>query len=658
MQNSFFRFGWLHSTRLNYLLIALGCVGIFFGFSFNFNKLFEIESSSYFTGINVSITQFALLIFAIIFLLRSSLVNIIISLFLLFYGIVLNLFSGFSFAQFWWLIITWSSLIVWTFLIIEIHKTNLPKQLKFYGLLILIGYFCLDYLNFLLPIPVLFLATFWLWAKSTKPLKFVGIILLTILIINLIIAIYQIISGNFLGLSWLGENRQILELARQHFYFLNHDTSIIRGYGLLPHPNNLAMLASIILFCSQITNKYLKDNNITQVYKVSKIFSILLVLLTFSRLGYFLLIVFFLINFNFNKYFKKLKTKFILFGVGFLSVVTITVIWLGRFSSDLYRIDEFVWWKDAILKLNFQQLLFGSGIGSSSFILQKTLNLPVWANQPAHFGLINWVVEIGVIPLATIILLPFIVRFKLKETRNFSEHDYNNIENKSKDLIWLTSFGKFSLVGREEEVFRTLKHNINLNIFSYIYIFCEDKTTLDKFKIQNSYSNNIKFILTLKQLTIQEMFDQLKPKLEHSTIIFSNSDIQFSLLLKSELKYLKANDFWALTRYQDGKISEEFRMNKLDESYSTSQDVWISNFKNWNFKKNYCLGNVATDNLLNFQAFRAGLNIKNPSLEVITNHFHSNNQKVWLNKAKQHGWRLFISPSKISRDSNYEIIWE
>ena len=64
------------------------------------------------------------------------------------------------------------------------------------------------------------------------------------------------------------------------------------------------------------------------------------------------------------------------------------------------------------------------------------------------------------------------------------------------------------------------------------------------------------------------------------------------------------------------------------------------------------------DNLLAFNAFKIGLKVNNPALSVTTNHNHSLNLKEWNNKQEYHGFKLFLTPSRIGGMSEKEIIWE
>ena len=738
--SKFFRNGWLISTRLNYLIIFIAILGLFRSFNFNLNKFFLLNYNSFFTGLNISISSIIIVFIALIFVFKSSLKMIIFYWFLLAQGIILSLINQVSVSQYWHLIYTWSVLVCWVFISLEIAKSSVSTNLKIFGGIFLISYFCVDYLNFLLPVPILFLIASWFWLKSSKSLNVVFYILLTYLILNLGLAIFQVTTGNFVGLNWLGENSQTVALARQTVFLFGQKLTILRAYGLLPHPNNLAMLGIIGLFVSSIFKLNYKLNEssssnelLTKASNSSFIFKdgylraktvinlipavcLVIIILSFSRLGLFLAllyILFILVETNQAKlrniaetliFLIKGKTLLIF---SLIIVCVISILSLGRFASDSFRLQEFVWWGQVFQNLPTEKILFGSGLGSSAFVIASNLKLEYWANQPAHFGFINLIIEIGLIPLL-VILFGVLFDIFIRPASNFLKYKFpkslepeqilskisllNSVLKSTiitkmgfnPDKIWLTSFGHFSSPEREDEVIQTILKNIQNQDFDQIYLFSENKETVEKIQLrireddnrseqsqdlnQLSIKSQVNIILTDKQTNIQEMFDQMSSHLNFSQedrkftlnqiIILSNCDILFSTEFSKQLQFLEQKDFWAITRYENASLYLEGRYNKLGNLYSTSQDVWISYRQNWNFPKNQYLGNVAVDNFLAFQAYTKGLNVCNPSYEVITEHIHTDNQKLWQNKPKHSGWRLFLSPTKLNEMPQIEVIFE
>lgn len=740
--NSFFRNGWLASTRLNYGIIFMAILGIFGSFSLNLDKFFSLNYNSFFTGLNVSLSSIIIVFIASLFVFKSNLKMMIFYWFLLAQGIILSFINEVSVSQYWHLIYTWSVLVCWIFISLEIAKSSISRNFKSFGGIFLISYFCVDYLNFLLPVPILFLIVSWFWLKSSKALNTVFYLLSAYLILNLGLAIFQVTTGNFVGLSWLGENSQTAALARQTAFLFDQKVTILRAYGLLPHPNNLAMLGIIGLFVSSIFKLNYKSNqsnpsynfltktlNLRFFYKSGygqsksivyfvKIVCLVIIILSVSRLGLFLGLIGVLSILLETKRTKLRNIAetfiFLIKGrrqviFGLIIVCVISILSLGRFASDGFRLQEFVWWSQVFQNLPNEKILFGSGVGSSAFVIASNLKLEYWANQPAHFGFINLIIEIGLIPLL-MILFGILIGIFIRAVSNFLKYKFPKTLEPEQTLskislpnsvlkstmitelgsnphkIWITSFGHFSSPEREAEVIQTVLKNIQNQDFDQIYLFSENKKTAEKLTDQLklreyniraeqsqdlnqlSIKNQVNIILTDKQTNIQEMFDQMssysnfsqkdKQSSLNQIVILSNCDILFSTNFSEQLSRLKPKDFWAITRYEKSSLYLEGRYDKLGNLYSTSQDVWVSYRQNWNFPKDQYLGSVAVDNFLAFQAYTKGLNVSNPSYEVITEHIHTDNQKLWQNKPKQSGWRLFPLSTKLNETPQVEVIFE
>ena len=346
-------------------------------------------------------------------------------------------------------------------------------------------------------------------------------------------------------------------------------------------------------------------------------------------------------------------------------IVSLVLLWLGRSSSDLYRLGEFSTWTNLLSSANIFNLLIGIGLGSASVFLKRNLLLDYWAYQPAHFGPLNILLELGIIPILIMILFLALPAFKTN-TKSRLAKKYNKQEN-TKELVWVTSFGSINTKDRRYEVYSSVQSNLKANIFTKIYIFSENKTELDNLKKYLSRQNEAKqylykmvFIVTEKLFNIQQMFNQLSYLELATTICLSNSDISFSDNFNWQVhENLGKSDFCAITRYQNDVLYSEGRSNKLSQLYSTSQDTWVASLQDWKLiQKDFYLGRKSVDNLLAFNAFKIGLQVSNPSLSVRTDHNHSLNLKEWENKQEYHGFKLFLTANQFGEISDKEIIWE
>lgn len=653
---------WRYSTRLSYLLIVFGAVSLFLGFTFNLNKIFSVPYISYFTSINISFPHVLVILFALVILIRASIYEIYLKIFILLSSFISIWLSSSNLAAYFNFIWVFCVISCWVYLANQIlYSENVSKVNRvFFGFCLLL-YFFLDYLNFLLPIPILFCLVYWMWLKSTKPLNFVFYGSIGYMVLNFLISVYQVLTSSFLGLNWLGENLQLLELARQNISLFSFNNTFLRGYGLLPHPNNLSMLG---IFCLSLSSIY----NRNKLSKYLVYISFIVVILSFSRLGIALLAIYLILNFVWKNYKNwrmvpsKNITAIIILAV--LSIASFAVLWLGRGKSDLIRIEEFSLWINLFSNLSYPLLLFGVGLGNSPFFLQKNFILDSWAYQPAHLGPFNLVLEIGIIPILLIILSLYVHNLSIDKEKKLIRVA-RNMENK---LVWITSFGKFNSQDRRDEVYSSIQANLKANIFNKIYIFSENKAELDNLLTYLSSQNeskeylpSVNFITTAQQYNIQEMFNRVKTlELSTSIICLSNSDISFPNNFNRLVhENLGKSEFWAITRYQGDVLYREGRSNKLSQLYSTSQDTWVAFLEDWKkINKDIFLGRKSVDNLLAFNAFKIGLKVNNPALSLTTIHNHITNFQEWKNKQEYHGFKLFLTPSRIGETSEKEIIWE
>jgi hypothetical protein len=266
--------------------------------------------------------------------------------------------------------------------------------------------------------------------------------------LNLVVALWQVLNGNSLGLSLLGEpildlemqgiaKQPIMtEIARFIGIFLPiqsnldelQNLTILRGYGLTQHPNILGfsgVLGSAFSLCQSFLQ------NLTSINKIKKwllrsLFwlGIGLVLVSFSRSA----IVSLLLVLGFNWIFNcKLKFKFnkftkIILASSTALITTFFVSFLGNpisnsfFSSsrsDFYRFDDLQNWLNLINTLPIQNLFFGIGPGQYAFNLAQSLpNQASWSWVPVHNTFLLLIAEFGVINL--ILVVVFLVLFTKK----------------------------------------------------------------------------------------------------------------------------------------------------------------------------------------------------------------------------------------------------
>jgi hypothetical protein len=103
-----------------------------------------------------------------------------------------------------------------------------------------------------------------------------------------VVALLQFSGGSSLGLSFLGESHVVSGMSGSSFLNLN-DSLYLRGYGTFPHPNVFAgwLIFNILLGCFLFENMNKKRDYAI----VLMILSSLVLILTFSRISFFVCVI-------------------------------------------------------------------------------------------------------------------------------------------------------------------------------------------------------------------------------------------------------------------------------------------------------------------------------------------------------------------------------
>lgn len=258
-----------------------------------------------------------------------------------------------------------------------------------------------------LPVLLLFILSLTLnnWQK-----KLVWIYL----ILNLVIAAYQIVKGQSLGLLYMGEpviNANSLNIARETIF----GTNILRGYGLTQHPALLGFVAvfGLIFIYKNHHNSHPEgsERSHASIEKTSNVnvisqtiqqntpsaslptlrrvilpsIPILTSLLSLSRISILTFIFSWIINTK-----NKLNTypKIILLG-GILG------LFLYRFfTSDKYRILDLQTWFGITINMNVVDVFLGIGY-YPEFLYKYYEGLSIWQLQPTHNSVLGIFTQFG-----------------------------------------------------------------------------------------------------------------------------------------------------------------------------------------------------------------------------------------------------------------------
>jgi hypothetical protein len=174
---------------------------------------------------------------------------------------------------------------------------------------------------------------------------------------------------------------------------------------------------------------------------------------------------------------------------------------------------------------------------------------------------------------------------------------------------------------RQQENDFCLKHNVNNNLITNVYLIIDNKNTIIPDDIKKS--DKIKIIYIDSRPTFQTLFVIINKNTNKNDInILANTDIYFDDTLKLLYTSLKHDMCFALTRWD---VNHDDSITFLNHDYS--QDTWIfrGQIKNENMEANFFQGIQACDNRVAYEIKNAGYKIYNPSKTIITYHLHKTN---------------------------------
>lgn len=229
-------------------------------------------------------------------------------------------------------------------------------------------------------------------SRGTKFIQNVFFILLISLIIQLLIAFFQVLNSVSIGLGFLNEPQ--LSLGMENVAKSNIFSNIsLRAYGTSLHPNILAAYALMIA----VFSIYIHQTRLFHVKHYLKMLiltmSISTVVLTQSKIA--LIFIFLILIWYLNEKFK-------LFHVKQLVKLAIIVIFVGIsgfffLNSDAEqsfytRIDQF----NLQSKITLKEFFIGSGIGTYRLSYDRAAAEEWWNYEPVHFVPMIVFKELGV----------------------------------------------------------------------------------------------------------------------------------------------------------------------------------------------------------------------------------------------------------------------
>lgn len=201
---------------------------------------------------------------------------------------------------------------------------------------------------------------------------------------------------------------------------------------------------------------------------------------------------------------------------------------------------------------------------------------------------------------------------------------------------------------RDSEYKTCIRENIKNNLIQKIIIFISDNSKLD------IESGKIEIVKLEKRPSFKFLFEYCNQNLNDEICIIANTDI----FLDESIKYLTKdsldNTFLALTRwdlvFNDNQWFVQFYNHPFRGGPTTtgmlSQDTWI--FKSpivVDERSDFLMGKPGCDNRIVQILHENNYNVKNPSMQIITKHFHLTNYRTYNHTDMVLGPYLLVQPT-------------
>jgi hypothetical protein len=237
----------------------------------------------------------------------------------------------------------------------------------------------------------------------------------------------------------------------------------------------------------------------------------------------------------------------------------------------------------------------------------------------------------------------------LKNMDTLNTNDFNQ------DNIYL--FTQFYISPNKErynEIKTCLKKNINLGVFSKIYLINERTYTKEELDLNDDEIKNIQQIVFDKGVRMKYMhpLGLIKAKQIYGYIVIANGDIFYdkSILNIRKSSISQIRSLYALLRFEY-KLENE---NKLDDCKlfgprKDSQDTWIFHSKylpnnNQIIRCNITLGKAGCDNAISYLFDQFGFKIFNEPYLVKTYHYHLSEIRTYSGLDKVSSPYLLLEP--------------
>jgi len=226
------------------------------------------------------------------------------------------------------------------------------------------------------------------------------------------------------------------------------------------------------------------------------------------------------------------------------------------------------------------------------------------------------------------------------------------------DIMLITTYYISSNENRNKEVQKCLIKNCDNKYIKKIYLL-NDKIYNLSF-LSKSYLNKIEqVIITTKEnsnyiLHYKDAFEFINKNLKNKTCILSNSDIYFDDTLSKITSKLINNNVYALLRYDEDEYGNKNIFMRHNEPRDDTQDCWIfkSPLKIDLSKINFSFRTLGCDSILAKHIYDTGIQISNPSLDIVTTHVHKTDYRTYNCDDRIHGVYCLLKPCHLNEYPN------
>lgn len=222
-------------------------------------------------------------------------------------------------------------------------------------------------------------------------------------------------------------------------------------------------------------------------------------------------------------------------------------------------------------------------------------------------------------------------------------------------MILVTTYYKPENSDRSLEIDKCLFKNYNNKYIHKIYLlndFIYDLPFEDK---KNKIKQIIVDFQSTKKLKYSQSISFINNELKDNIIILSNSDIYFDNSLSKINNFNITNNFYALLRYDEDIKGNKHIFKNYDIPRNDSQDCWIFRSPlNIDLTEiDFTFGTPGCDSIFANIVHESGIQVSNPSYDIITTHVHNSNIRTYNCNDIIHGKYALLTPCKLG---TYPII--